>query len=155
MPDTIYQYHKDGFSISTDRRRLDLDTIHGFLYHCYWCPGIPKEVVQTAIENSLCFGLYQGHRQIGFARAITDYARYAYLADVFVLKPYRSQGLGKWLVACVVACPALQVMSAISLGTRDAHELYKQFGFETLQNSQSQMRRITQMPWYQPNLVKE
>ena len=96
------------FLISTDRAKLDLDVIHGFLTRSYWSEGIPRETVMRAIENSLCFGVYTGAEQVGFARVISDFATYAYLADVFILEPYRERGLGKELVATVMAHPELQ-----------------------------------------------
>ncbi len=96
------------FLISTDRAKLDVDVIHGFLTRSYWAEGIPRETVMRAIENSLCFGVYNGTEQVGFARVISDFATYAYLADVFILEPYRERGLGKELVATVMAHPELQ-----------------------------------------------
>jgi len=127
------------FLISTDRSKLDLDVIHGFLTRSYWSDGIPRETVMRAIENSLCFGVYNGAEQVGFARVISDFATYAYLADVFILEPYRERGLGKELVASVMAHPELQGLRRWSLGTRDAHGLYAQFGFTALENSSRMM----------------
>lgn len=131
MPDppAPAEYRKHGFLISTDRARLDLDVIHGYLTECYWAKGIPREVVARSIENSLCFGLYDGLKQIGFARVISDYATYAYLGDVFVLDSYRARGLGKWLMHCIMSHPALQDLRRWTLLTRDAHGLYAQYGF--------------------------
>ena len=83
------------FLISTDRAKLDVDVIHGFLTRSHWAEGIPRETVTRAIEHSLCFGVYNGAEQVGFARVISDYATYAYVADVFILEPYRERGLGK------------------------------------------------------------
>lgn len=127
-------YNRDGFVISTDPARLDLDVIHDFLANeAYWSPGVAREKVERALEHSLCFGLYAvepaGERQVGFARAITDVTTFAYLADVFVLRPYRGQGLGKWLVHCILAHPELQGLRRWTLNTRDAHGLYRPFGF--------------------------
>ena len=127
------------FLISTDRAKLDLDVIHGFLTHSYWAEGIPRETVIRAIENSLCFGVYNGAEQVGFARVISDFATYAYLADVFILEPYRERGLGKELIASVMAHPELQGLRRWSLGTRDAHGLYAQFGFTALDNPSRMM----------------
>ena len=98
----VQEYHRGEFVISTDRERLDLDVIYGFLTECYWAKGIPRELVARSIENSLCFGVYSEGRQVGFARIISDYATYAYIGDVFVLEPYRGHGLGKWLVECIM-----------------------------------------------------
>jgi N-acetylglutamate synthase-like GNAT family acetyltransferase len=123
------------FLISTDRSKLDVDVIHGFLARSYWAAGIPRETVARSIENSLCFGVYDNHRQIGFARVISDFATYAYVADVFILEPYRERGLGKELIASIMAHPDLQGLLRWSLGTRDAQGLYAQFGFKPVVNT--------------------
>lgn len=119
--------------ISTDPADVDIDLVHGFLSRdSYWCPGVPREVVARAIAHSLCFTLRLGDHQIGFARAVSDRATFAYLADVFVLPAYRGRGYGKRLIAAVLAHPDLQQLRRILLATRDAHELYAGFGFEAL-----------------------
>jgi GNAT superfamily N-acetyltransferase len=116
--------------ISTDKSRLDLAVIHEFLTDCYWAKGIPRETVARSIEHSLCFGVYDGvGAQVGFARVISDFATYAYVADVFVLESHRGRGLGKGLMDCIMRHPALQGLRRWNLTTRDAHELYTQFGF--------------------------
>jgi N-acetylglutamate synthase-like GNAT family acetyltransferase len=125
------------FLISTDRSKLDLGVIHGFLTRSYWAAGIPREMVARSIENSLCFGVYDGREQIGFARAVSDFATYAYIADVFILEPYRERGLAKELIASIMAHPDLQGLRRWSLGTRDAQGLYAQFGFEPVVNNAS------------------
>jgi N-acetylglutamate synthase-like GNAT family acetyltransferase len=125
------------FLISTDRSKLDVDVIHRFLARSYWAEGIPRETVMRSIENSLCFGVYDNARQIGFARVISDFATFAYIADVFILEPYRERGLGKELVASIMAHPDLQGLRRWSLGTRDAQGLYAQFGFEPVLNTLS------------------
>jgi GNAT superfamily N-acetyltransferase len=127
------EYRKDDFVISTDPKRLDLDVVHGFLTECYWAKGVPREVVARSIENSLCFGIYAHGNQAGFARVISDYATYAYIGDVFVLESYRGRGLAKWLMECIMQHPRLQGMRRWSLITGDAHSLYSQFGFTSLQ----------------------
>jgi GNAT superfamily N-acetyltransferase len=123
-----------GYEISTDPARLDLDLIHRFLSReAYWSPGVPRDVVERALANSLCFGLFApGGAQAGFARAVTDRATFAYLADVFVLPEHRGRGLGVWLVETVLAHPDLQGLRRIELATVDAHGLYERFGFEPL-----------------------
>ena len=126
------EYHRDNFTLSTDPARLDVDAIHAFLTTAYWSPGIPREIVARAIQHSLCFGVYDGARQIGFARVITDRATYAYLADVFIIEEYRGRGLSKWLIAGILAHPDLQDLRRWGLATRDAHGLYRQFGFTEL-----------------------
>jgi len=121
------------FVISTERARLDMDVVHGFLTNCYWAKGIPREVVERSIEHPLCFGVYDSSgAQVGFARVISDFATYAYLGDVFVLDSHRGQGLGKWLMECIMQHPALQNLRRWSLVTRDAHGLYAQSGFTPL-----------------------
>jgi ribosomal protein S18 acetylase RimI-like enzyme len=127
---------RDGYEISTDAARLDRTLIHRFLRDdSYWARGIPRHIMDRAIDNSLCFGLYAGdNRQAGFARAITDRAAIAYLADVFVLEGHRGRGLGKWLIETVLAHPDLQGLRLILLGTADAHSLYERFGFRLLTN---------------------
>lgn len=128
----VEECHRDGFLISTDPDKLDVDVIHHFLANeAYWSPGIAREVITRAMEHSLCFGVYDRNgRQAGFARVITDFTTFAYLADVFILRPYRGRGLGKWLVQCMLAHPQLQGLRKWTLDTRDAHGLYQRFGFE-------------------------
>jgi GNAT superfamily N-acetyltransferase len=118
------------FVLSTDPARLDLDVIHGFLTNCYWAKGIPREIVARSMENSLCFGIYDGSgAQVGFARVVSDFATVAYLGDVFVLETHRGQGLSKWMMECIMQHPALQNLRRWILLTRDAHGLYRQSGF--------------------------
>jgi GNAT superfamily N-acetyltransferase len=127
------EWARDSFVISTDRERLDLDVIHKFLSEeAYWSPGVPRERVERSIENSICFGLYHGTGQIGFARAVTDRASFAWLADVFVLPDHRRRGLGVWLVETVLSHPDLERLR-IMLGTADAHSLYERYGFRPVE----------------------
>lgn len=124
------EHRRSEFVISTDPARLDLDVIHEFLTNCYWAKGIPRGVVARSIENSLCFGIYDGSgAQVGFARVVSDLATVAYLGDVFVLESHRGRGLSKWMMECIMQHPALQGLRRWILLTRDAHGLYKQFGF--------------------------
>jgi GNAT superfamily N-acetyltransferase len=126
----IVENRREGFLVSTDRKRLDLDVIHGFLTNCYWAKGIPRYVVARSIEHALCFGVYDANgAQVGFARVISDFATVAYVGDVFVLEAHRGRGLGKWLMQCIMAHPALQGLRRWILTTRDAHGLYSQVGF--------------------------
>jgi ribose 5-phosphate isomerase B len=120
------------FEISTDPARIDVDAVYRFLTASYWAKGIPLATVQLSIANSLCFGIYRGHEQAGFARVITDRATFAYLGDVFVIETFRGRGLSKWLMQCIMAHPELQGLRRWSLVTRDAHGLYQQSGFATL-----------------------
>lgn len=133
------EYRKGPFAVSTDRGRIDLDVVHGFLTECYWAKGIPREVVARSIENSLCFGVYAEGKQVGFARVISDYATYAYIGDVFVVECFRGRGLGKWLMECIMQHPRLQGLRRWSLVTSDAHGLYAQFGFDPLKKPQNYM----------------
>ncbi len=159
MNETLpYTVHNTSFTISTDPALLDLDVIHGYLYHCYWSPGVPRAAVAKAIAHSLCFGLYQtdagNTQQIGFARVVTDYASFAYLADVFVLADYRGQGLGVWLVESILNHPALQDLRSFALATRDAQELYRRFGFTEVDGARYMTKRY-ELAWRQPDLVRE
>ena len=125
-------YSRGEFVVSTDPARLELDTLHNFLTRCYWAEGISREVVARSLEKSLCFGVFHGPRQIGFARVISDYATYAYFGDVFILDAYRGRGLAKFLMQCIMQHPQLQGLRRWTLATRDAHGLYAQFGFRPL-----------------------
>jgi N-acetylglutamate synthase-like GNAT family acetyltransferase len=130
---TIVESRRGEFLISSNPARLDLDVIHGFLTNCYWAKGISRELVARSIENSLCFGIYDGAgAQVGFARVITDFATFAYIADVFVLESHRGSGLGKGLMECIQQHPSLQGLRRWNLSTKDAHELYAQYGFTQL-----------------------
>jgi GNAT superfamily N-acetyltransferase len=120
------------YEISTDPRRLDVAAIHAFLTLSYWSPGVPRAIVERAIANSLCFGMYRGSEQVGFARVVTDRATFAYLADVFVLESHRGQGLSKWLMEVIMSHADLQGLRRFLLATKDAHGLYSQFGFTQL-----------------------
>ncbi|HEX7253075.1 MAG TPA: GNAT family N-acetyltransferase [Thermoanaerobaculia bacterium] len=126
------EWRRDTHVISTDRRKLDRTVIHRFLEGSYWAKGIPREIVDRCIENSLCFGLYDGGRQIGFARVVTDLSTFAYLADVFVLDSARGRGLGVWLIETIMGHPQLQGLRRWMLATADAHGLYRKFGFTAL-----------------------
>jgi GNAT superfamily N-acetyltransferase len=127
------------YEISCDPARLDIDVIHRFLSQSYWSPGIPRSVVERAIANSLCFGVYRNAEQVGFARVITDKATFAYLADVFILSEHQGQGLAQRLLREVVGHPALQGLRRMLLFTRDAHTLYAKFGFKPLANPERVM----------------
>ena len=156
---TIAEQRRGEYLISTDQARLDLDTIHRFLTNSYWAKGIPREVVARSIEHSLCFGVYDqtGDKphvsrerrdmaspavrltQVGFARVVSDFATVAYLGDVFVLEEHRGRWLGKWMMGCIMRHPALQGLRRWILLTRDAHELYSQFGFTSVNAAERYM----------------
>lgn len=152
----VNTWHREQFTISTDEALLDLDTIHTYLYRSYWSPGIPRDIVARAIDHSFCFGLYDDDagKQIGFARVVTDFATFAYLADVFVLPAYRGQGLGVWLVDCVTRARPLRDIRSFYLATRDAQSLYEKFGFEVLSDPSRIMIARNNMSWYQPELAE-
>jgi GNAT superfamily N-acetyltransferase len=126
------EWTRGPLTISTDRRRLDRDRIHEFLMGSYWAPGISRDVVDRSIEGAMCFGLYDGDVQVGFARIISDRATFAYIADVFVLDSHRGRGLGVWLMEAIRAHPELQGLRRWILMTRDAHGLYEKFGFRRI-----------------------
>lgn len=129
MTHPIQEYRKDNFLVSTDPAKLDVDAIHTYLTRAYWATGRTREVVAQSIENSLNFGLYDGEKQIGLARVVTDYVLYAYLCDVYVLEEYRGRGLAKWMLGCMMSYPGMSELRLFTLRTRDAHGLYRQFGF--------------------------
>ncbi|MCC5857338.1 MAG: GNAT family N-acetyltransferase [Ectothiorhodospiraceae bacterium] len=126
------QWERNGFRVTDDRGLLDVDLIHTVLSGSYWARGIPREVVARSLEHSLCLGLYRGDTQVGFGRAVTDRATFAYVSDVFVLESYRGRGLGKWLVRCLMDHPELHGLRRWMLATKDAHTLYAQVGFTPL-----------------------
>jgi GNAT superfamily N-acetyltransferase len=124
------EWRRGGYEISTDPQRLDLDLTHRFLSEeAYWSPGVPREVVQRAIDGSIVFGLYHDGKQVGMTRVVTDRATFAWVCDVFVLADERGKGLGKWLMECVKSHPDLQGLRRWLLATSDAHGLYAQYGF--------------------------
>jgi GNAT superfamily N-acetyltransferase len=136
------EWQRGEFVISTDRARLDVALIHEFLSESsYWAKGRPREVVERSIEHSLAFGVYRGERQVGFARVITDYATFAWIADVFVVEEFRGRGLGKWLGEVMISHPELQGFRRWVLATKDAHELYRRLGFRELQRAERWMER--------------
>lgn len=122
----------EDYFISDDKALLNADTIHSFLTESYWAKGIPLDVVKKSIEGSYCIGVYGGDEQIGFARLVTDYATFAYLADVFILEPYRGKGLSKELIGFIMGQEWVQQLRNMMLATQDAHELYTPFGFTLL-----------------------
>lgn len=138
---TDQTWERGEYTISTERNRLDVDVIHGFLVHSYWAAGIPRAVVERSIEHSLPFGVYHGTRQVGFARVITDYTTFAYIGDVFIIEEYRGRGLSRWLMEVVVQHPELQGLRRWLLFTRDAHGLYEKVGFTPSRTPERLMER--------------
>lgn len=134
-------WHRGDYTISTDKSRLDIGVIHSFLDSSYWAAGRPVETIRRSIENSISFGVYKVNQQIGFARVITDYATFGWIADVFVLEPHRGQGLSKWLMEVIIGHPELQGFRRWVLATKDAHDLYRKFGFAELTRPERWMER--------------
>ena len=126
------QWTHETFLLTDDPARLDLDAVHGLLATSYWAQGRSRELLRTAFQNSLCLNLWSGVRQIGFCRAVTDYATFTWLCDVIVAEAFRGQGLGKWMVRCLIEHPKLQTCNQ-ALATRDAHSLYERCGFERVE----------------------
>ena len=133
---------KDGFSISTEKRRLQIDVIDRFLAEeSYWAAGRTPEQTRTAIENSICFGIYFEGQQVGFARVVSDRATFAYIGDVFIIEEFRGKGLASWLLQAIIDHPDLQGLRRWVLATRDAHSLYEKFGFQPLRFPDRWMER--------------
>lgn len=131
MSDIMY----NGYTISADKSKLDVPCIHSYLSgESYWARHIPEEVIRTSINNSFCAGAYQGPKQVGFGRLVTDYATFGYLADIFVDEAHRGRGLSKQIVSFILSQPFVGQLRRVMLGTRDAHGLYAQYGFVTLKN---------------------
>lgn len=148
MPHSGIHEHRDGdILISTDPARLDLETVHGFLTGSYWAEGIPRETVERSIRHSICFGAFDGERQVGFARVISDRATFAYVSDVFVLDSHRGRGIGKQIMTAVTTHPELQNLRLWTLFTRDAHGLYRQVGFREARHPDRLMERRQLQPY--------
>lgn len=141
MPQLL-EVHKDKFTISTDPMRLDIDAIADMLTRAYWAQGRTREVIARYVQHSLVFGLYDGARQIGLARIVSDYTTFAWLCDVFIHEDYRGHGLGKWLMQTIHSHPDLQGLRRWMLATRDAHGLYEQFGWTLLDHPEHWMHKF-------------
>ena len=138
----ILNYKNENLTISTDKSRLDIDLIQQNLNNTYWAKGITKETIQKSIDNCLSYGIYQDDQQVGFARVITDYCTFAYLSDVFIIPSHQKLGLSKWLIDSILKHPDLQNLRRFVLLTKDAHELYRQFGFDKPKHPEEFMERI-------------
>ena len=145
-----YELSNGEFILSTDPSRLDIVGTHEFLSKSYWAAPRPRNVFETAVKNSLCFGVYLGKRQIGFARVITDYATFAYLADVYILEMYRGRGLARWMVTSLLAHPELKPIRRWLLTTRDAHKLFRGCGFSELREPDHHMQLLQSYPGEMP-----
>jgi GNAT superfamily N-acetyltransferase len=137
-----YEIHHDEYCISTNSERLQIDVIAGFIKRSYWAATRPLDVIRLTFETSLCFGVYHATEQVGFARVVTDYATVAWLCDVFIDESYRGRGLGKLLMQAIMAHPDLQTVRRWTLNTRDAHELYRKFGFTELKDPNFSMEKF-------------
>ena len=139
------QYWKKGdYTCSTDKTKLQIEIIHHFLSEMsYWAKGRTIEKIKISIENSVCFGIYKKDKLVGFARVISDFTIYGYILDVFVLEDERGNGLGKWLMHCIMNHPKLMDVQRWMLGTEDAHGLYEKYGFTSLKNAQIHMEKVT------------
>lgn len=145
MPQIIETQHGQ-FTISTDPNRLDVDAICEFLKRAYWANTRPRERTERAIKNSLVFGVYDGEKQIGMARVVSDFSIFAYLCDVFIDEDYRAHGLGKWLIETIMEHPDLKEMRRWVLVTSDAHGLYKQYGFTNIEDPEHWMQLFKRFP---------
>jgi ribosomal protein S18 acetylase RimI-like enzyme len=136
------EYRQGPYWITTDPAQIDLDAVHAYLTESYWARGIPRELVARSIQNSMAFGLFDGDRQIGLARVITDRTTFAYLCDVYVLDEYRGRGLARWLMKSLMAHPDLQGLRRFVLVTRSAAGLYEKFGFKGLSDPDAFMEIV-------------
>lgn len=125
--------YNDEYIFSTDKEKLDLDTIFNFISNSYWGNGTTKNIIKKTIDNSFCFGVYHENKQIGFARIVTDFAVFGYIADVFILEEYQGKGIGKRLVEFIISHPDIKRIRRLLLATKDAHGLYKKYGFEPIE----------------------
>jgi len=132
-------FKKGKYLISTDKSKLDIKVIHNFLSNSYWAKNRTLKTTKITIKNSLCFGVYFNAKQIGYARIITDYSTFAYLADVFIIEEFRGKGLSKWLMEVILNYSELQNLRRWFLATRDAHKLYEKFGFHSLNEPEKLM----------------
>ncbi len=128
--------------ISTEKEKLDIDFIHGFLTRSYWAEGRTKEEVQISINRCLNFGVYLANKQVGFARVLTDYTVFAYLMDVFIIEEHRAKGFSKQLMKTIMEHQDLQRIKRWMLITNDAHKLYRSFGFDVIENPSRMMEKV-------------
>ena len=137
-----HEWVRDEYTISTDRNRLDLDMIHSFLHTSYWANGISRDLVQRGIDHSYCFGVFEGDKQIGNARVVTDFATFAYVCDFFISEPYRGRGLAKWLIRTILEAPEVAALRRRCIVTHEAHGLYRQMGFMSAQRPEAYLELV-------------
>jgi ribosomal protein S18 acetylase RimI-like enzyme len=143
MNDRLVEQTRNGILLSTDRGRIDVDAVLAMLHASHWGGAVRHDVLVKSIENSVCVGVYEGSRQLGFARAVTDLATYAYFTDVIVEAAARGRGLGSWMVQALVDHPDLQGLRRMALLTRDAQTLYEKFGFSSRPTRSTYMERLS------------
>jgi len=139
-------FSADDFIVSSDKSKLNVDVVYEFLTNSYWAAGRSREAVEKTINSSICFGIYNGNDQAGYARVLTDYITIAYIADVFVLEKFRGIGLGKKLIGSILSYPGLDGVKKWMLATNDAHGLYSQFGFKSLSRPEKYMELLNSNP---------
>ncbi|MGA7721379.1 MAG: GNAT family N-acetyltransferase [Ignavibacteriaceae bacterium] len=139
-------FSADDFIVSSDKSKLNVDVVYEFLTNSYWAAGRSREAVEKTIKSSICFGIYNGNDQAGYARVLTDYITIAYIADVFVLEKFRGIGLGKKLIGSILSYPGLDGVKKWMLATNDAHGLYSQFGFKSLSRPEKYMELLNSNP---------
>ena len=138
----VLEIRKNEYLISTDKQKLDIESIHNFLtYESGWSNGIPIEKVEKSIDNSLNFGVYLGQKLIGYARVISDFSTIAYLGDIFILTEYRGLGLSKWLMETIMDHKELQGLRRWILLTSTAEWLYEKYGFTKLPKPEIYMEK--------------
>ena len=126
----MLEHHRGDYTLSDDPTRVDVVAVHAYLTRSYWAEGISLDLVERCVAGSLCVGVYHATAgQVAFARVVTDRASFAYLCDVYVLDDHRGRGLAKWMMEALTAHPDLQGLRRFVLVTKDAHELYRPFGF--------------------------
>ncbi len=138
----IFEVERNDFLVSSDPEKLDRDLVYRTLRELYWARQIPKEIVERSIDNSLCFGVYQDGKQLGFVRVITDYATFAYLSDVFILESHRRRGLSKLLTEVILQHPELKTLRRWHLVTHDAQKLYEKYGFRRIEHQERHMEIV-------------
>jgi GNAT superfamily N-acetyltransferase len=142
-PRTAWEMRRGQHWVTTDPEKLDMEVVYGYLSRAYWCEQIPRATLERALRHSLCFSLFESERQVGLVRVVTDYTTFAYLCDVFVLESHQGQGLGTWMMQCVMQHPDLQGLRRWHLTTRDAHALYRKSGFVALSKPERHMEVFT------------
>ena len=140
----VREFVRDGLTISTDRKRLNLSLLHDVLTTCPWAKGITAEIIDRSIQNSFCFGVYESSAQVGFARVITDFATFAYICDFFIIESHRGRGLGKWLISAILECPEIASLHRKCIVTGEAHGLYRQLGFMSVQRPDAYLELVNQ-----------